>query len=233
MTIGIYKLCFNGTDKVYIGQSIHIEKRYATHLNELKNGTHSYKLQKAYAEYGIPILNILEVIPEQSLDESEELYINKYNSCANGYNTANRSAGGISIGENNGLSKYSNKQIIEAVELIVEFPDISLKIVADTLDISWDTIKQIARGTQYKWLADIIPETYNKLMALKGTRASVSNSAKGKGKVYPLIMSPIGELFNVENCKVFAEQHELQQSNLIQVLNGNRKTHKGWKLAPK
>ena len=131
------------------------------------------------------------------------------------------------------LKKYSNEQIIEAVELMVQFPDISLKIVSDILNISWDTLKQIARGTQYKWVEKVIPDTYKNLMLLKGTRASTGNSAKGKGIVYPLIVSPTGELFNIENCKVFSEQHGLQQSNLIQVLNGNRKTHKGWKLAPK
>lgn len=233
MTRGIYKLHFTGTDKVYIGQSINIEKRYVTHLNELKNNRHSYKLQKAYAEYGIPSIDILEIVLIDNLDAIEEKYINKYDSCTNGYNTTTKAAGGTSIGEDNGLSKYSNKQIIEAVELMVEFPEISLKVISETLDISWDTVKQIARGAQYKWLSNIIPETYTKLMSLKGTRASTSNSAKGKSKAYPLILSPTGEVFNVENCKVFAEQHGLQQSNLVQVLNSNRATHKGWKLAPK
>jgi len=36
MTIGIYKLVFEGTDKVYIGQSICIEKRFNNHLCELR-----------------------------------------------------------------------------------------------------------------------------------------------------------------------------------------------------
>lgn len=233
MTRGIYKLSFNGTNKVYVGQSIDIEKRFTTHLNELKNGTHSHKLQKAYFEYSMPTLNILENVPVLDLDLFEEKYIQQYNSCIDGYNTTGKAAGGVSLGENNGLSKYSNEQIIEAVELMVQFPDISLKIVSDILNISWDTLKQIARGTQYKWVEKVIPDTYKNLMLLKGTRASTGNSAKGKGIVYPLIVSPTGELFNIENCKVFSEQHGLQQSNLIQVLNGNRKTHKGWKLAPK
>lgn len=233
MTQGIYKLIFKGTNKVYIGQSINIESRYTTHLNELKNKSHSHKLQEAYSQYGVPELYILEESALDNLDTLEEYYIEQYSSVLHGFNSSAKASGGVSLGENNGRSKYSNEQIIEAVELMVEFPDISLKVLSDNIGISWDTLKQISRGTQYKWLKDIIPKTYDKLMSMKGTRYSNSNSAKGKNKVYPAILSPLGTIYKVENCKVFCDIHNLQQSNLVQVLNGNRLSHKGWKLAPK
>jgi group I intron endonuclease len=233
MTQGIYKLVFNGTDKVYIGQSVNIETRYTTHLNELRNKSHSRKLQQAYAEYGIPELCILEENVFDNLDDLEEYYIKQYSSVSHGFNSSSKASGGVSLGENNGRSKYSNEQIIEAVQLMVEFPDISLKVLSDNIGISWDTLKQIARGSQYKWLEDTIPETYDKLISLKGTRFSTSNSAKGKNKEYPTVLSPLGTLHKIENCKIFCDIHNLQQSNLVQVLNGNRLSHKGWKLAPK
>ena len=44
MTIGIYLLRFNGTHKVYVGQSINIEKRYTDHLYVLKRGLGTYKM---------------------------------------------------------------------------------------------------------------------------------------------------------------------------------------------
>jgi len=145
MAQGIYKLIFKNTNKVYIGQSIHIDKRFATHLNELKNGTHSIKLQEAYNLYGIPDLVILEEVLEENLDTAEERYIQLFNSVSNGFNSTHSASGGVSLGENNGRSKYSNTQIIEAVELMVEFPDISLKVLANTLNISWDTIREEQR----------------------------------------------------------------------------------------
>ena len=231
MTRGIYKLVFKNTDKVYIGQSINIETRYSTHLNELKNKTHSKKLQDAYTLYGIPSLVILEESLLDNLNSLEEYYIQKYDTVLCGFNTSAKACGGVSLGENSGVSKYSNKQIIEAVELMVEFSDISLKVLSDNIDISWDTLKQIYRGTQYKWLKDVIPETYNKMILLKGTRKSKSNSIKGKGKEYPLLLSPLNTLHKVDNCKTFSELHGLQQSNLLQLLKGKRVSHKGWKLA--
>lgn len=233
MTQGIYKLVFKNTDKVYIGQSINIETRYTTHLNELRNKTHSYKLQQAYLLYGVPELVIVEETLVGNLNTLEEHYIQKYDSVLNGFNTSDKACGGVSLGENNGSSKYSNEQIIEAVELMVEFSDISLKVLSDNIGVSWETLKQISRGNQYKWLKEVIPETYNKMLLLKGTRKSSSNSIKGKGIEYPLLISPLNTLHKVENCKTFSELHGLQQSNLLQVLRGNRTSHKGWKLAPK
>ena len=155
----------------------------------------------------------------------------KYSSVLQGFNSTNKAAGGVSLGENSGCSKYSNNQIIEAVELMVAFPDISLRVLSDTLEISWDTIKQISRGVQYKWLKDVIPETYEQLLSLKGTRASTSNSAKGKGKTYPAIQSPSGEIYCIANVKAFSEVHGLYPSNLLLVLKGTRKSAQGWKLA--
>lgn len=40
MTKGIYQLSIPGCDKVYIGRSSNIEKRYLQHLNLLKKGKH-------------------------------------------------------------------------------------------------------------------------------------------------------------------------------------------------
>ena len=44
MTIGIYRLVFKDTDKCYIGQSVHIEKRFKDHLNSFKTETATTKL---------------------------------------------------------------------------------------------------------------------------------------------------------------------------------------------
>ncbi len=41
MTCGIYKLGFNGTDLVYIGQSENIESRYGSHIFNMARGRHT------------------------------------------------------------------------------------------------------------------------------------------------------------------------------------------------
>lgn len=43
MESGIYKIVCNATQGVYIGQSIDVDNRLKTHLNELKNNNHCNK----------------------------------------------------------------------------------------------------------------------------------------------------------------------------------------------
>lgn len=53
MESGIYKIVCNATQGVYIGQSIDVDNRLKTHLNELKNNNHCNKeLQEDFNTYG-------------------------------------------------------------------------------------------------------------------------------------------------------------------------------------
>lgn len=90
--IGIYKITNKITGKCYIGESINITSRWNRHLKELISNTHhSYKLQKAFNEYGIKNFNfeILEILNSYNKTEIlkiEKEYIDSYNSIENGYN---------------------------------------------------------------------------------------------------------------------------------------------------
>lgn len=53
MTIGIYQIKNKINGKVYIGQSINIEKRLKRHLNDLRKLKHrNQHLQNAFNKYG-------------------------------------------------------------------------------------------------------------------------------------------------------------------------------------
>ena len=80
--IGIYKIINLKNDKIYVGQSIHIEKRWIDHKCTLRKGIHRNQyLQNAWNKYGenafkheiIEECNILE------LDEKEIYWIKYYN----------------------------------------------------------------------------------------------------------------------------------------------------------
>ena len=43
MTCGIYKLVFNGTAKIYIGQSLNIESRYRDHVYFLNKNENKFQ----------------------------------------------------------------------------------------------------------------------------------------------------------------------------------------------
>lgn len=92
MKIGIYQIRNIINNKVYIGSSIHIIKRFREHKNLLKRERHhSLHLQNAWNEYGEQnfIFEILEEVGEENLlFEREQYWMDKNMSYKqeNGYN---------------------------------------------------------------------------------------------------------------------------------------------------
>lgn len=84
MSIGIYKITNLYNNKVYIGQSVHIERRWQEHCCN-----HSSVISKAIRKYGKENF-LFEIIEECNIDllnERENFWINYYNSYVpNGYN---------------------------------------------------------------------------------------------------------------------------------------------------
>jgi group I intron endonuclease len=95
--VGIYKITNKINNKVYIGESQNIERRWEEHKEHLKeNKHHSYKLQQDYNTYGEENF-IYEVVEEISSNIKlsvrqllciifEDKYIKQYNSIEQGYN---------------------------------------------------------------------------------------------------------------------------------------------------
>lgn len=86
---GIYKITCVPTGECYIGQSVCIARRWATHKRELKNNVHyNIHLQRAYNLYGEKnfTYEILEQCPAKKLDERERFYISMFDSFNHGFN---------------------------------------------------------------------------------------------------------------------------------------------------
>ncbi len=236
MTIGIYCLEFEGTNKVYIGQSNNIENRFYQHKYKLKNNTNSEKLLEAFKVYGYPKLKVLLECTENELNDNENTAIEVFNSVLNGFNTYDESRGRTNHvglrGITNPNSKYSKEQIIEVFNLLVEEQHLTSMNIASITGVSVYTVRSISCLNEYKWLEQEYPNKYNILIRIKGMKNKAQKfSSKALGKNNPPIVSPTGEVFyNITNIKEFAKQHNLQATNLGAVLNGNRKSHKGWKI---
>lgn len=91
--VGIYKIVNKVNNKVYIGQSIHLEERKIQHWSKLRNNkSHNYHLQQAWNKYGEDSFEFIILLEckKDELDEKEEFFISLYNaldiSC--GYNVA-------------------------------------------------------------------------------------------------------------------------------------------------
>ena len=89
MSIGIYKITNLLNNKVYIGQSVDIEKRWSTHKSELTNNYHyNAHLQSAWNKYGEDNFDfsIIEECDLNQLNDREIYWVSKYDSYKNGYN---------------------------------------------------------------------------------------------------------------------------------------------------
>jgi group I intron endonuclease len=103
--IGIYRIKNKLNDKCYYGSSKNIEKRWKTHLNQLRDKKHiNCILQNAWNKYGEDsfIFEIVEECELKNLFETEQKYID---TCGD-YNIGLKASGGDNI------SKNPNKNII-------------------------------------------------------------------------------------------------------------------------
>jgi len=91
MTCGIYSILNTQNGKIYVGQSVRIESRFAHHKWELKSNRHiNYHLQSSFNKYGEDVFefNVLEECEPSKLNDNEIWWIEYFNSTDrdNGFN---------------------------------------------------------------------------------------------------------------------------------------------------
>lgn len=231
MTIGIYRLIFNNTDKCYIGQSINIENRYKQHLNSFIVGNANSKMQEAYLLFGLPILDILCECSPGELNRTEAEAIEIFDSVNTGFNIYSSANIVPSYrGQEHPRSKHTNQEILNVAELLSCPTNTGLEISRIT-GVSLDIIQDIASLDSHGWIQDENPEVYQKLIDLRGKRKNPRDASK-RGITYPSVVSPNGIIYsNISNLKKFCEEHNLQRSNFRRMLRGRNKICVGWKLA--
>ena len=110
--IGIYKITNVQNNKIYVGQSNDIYRRFYEH--QTKGESSRIPVDVAIQKYGKNSFTyeVLEECTIDELNEKETFWIKKLNAIKDGYNC---SEGGDqqSIGENNGRSKLTEKDVIE------------------------------------------------------------------------------------------------------------------------
>ena len=140
MTTGIYKIENRVNGKIYIGQSTHIEKRWAEHCKASSNSLISQAIQK----YGKENFNfqILEEIKDlKLLNQIEAKYIRSFNSLVpNGYN--------IVLADNQEHHQFSKYDQITFLEIInqIKNTNLSFKEIAQNYDLDISMIYYLNRG---------------------------------------------------------------------------------------
>ena len=223
---------------VYIGRSLNIEQRYRGHLSDLRSGKSSKKLIEAYNKYGPPKLDI--ICEETDLEKQKLLeveYIRDYNSYIEGLNST---LGGEDIlcGELNNACKYTNAQLGTVLQYLANNPSMTLEEVSSITGVNKNTIAGVSAGTMHLWLKQEYSDLHSKMLGNKHIRrehslANLTDEFRFKPllNVLPTLVSPDGIEYNiVGSISEFARNNNLHLGNLSSVINGRRKSHKGWKL---
>ena len=176
--IGIYKITNLLNNKMYIGQSNNIQRRFSEH--SYKGAESRIVLDSAIKKYGKDNFSfeVLEECSKELLNERETYWIKFYNSVEIGYNL---SYGGDSQsqGENNGRALVSEEDVknIRLAYLAKE----RRKVVYEKYKnkITFSTFARIWDGTQW---SHIMPEVYNEesktYFSKQATNGELSDKAK-------------------------------------------------------
>jgi len=142
--IGIYKIENKVNGKIYIGQSIHIERRFQEHCRDSSTSL----ISKAIKKYGKDNFSF-EIIEECSIEELnklEEYYIRSYNSVVpHGYNIAEPN--------NNDVYLYTwmdKDKVCHVIDDILN-TDMSFNEIAKKYNISYRAVYYINSGETHRF----------------------------------------------------------------------------------
>lgn len=150
MSIGIYKIENLLNHKVYIGQSLHIEKRWQEHCRPSKNSVISNAIKK-YGKNNFSFQIVEECDPSQ-LDEREVYYIQFYNSLTpNGYNIKTTLDNRVQVFKNYDIEVFGN--IINDIKN----SSLSFQEIADKYSLDLSMIYYLNHGTYHTIPGEVYP----------------------------------------------------------------------------
>ena len=181
--VGIYKITNQVNQKIYIGQSNNIERRFSQHKSPYEQERYSEKpLYKAFAKYGIEnfTFEIIEECSSELLDEKEKHWISTLHSLVhqNGYNIT--SGGDGNSDDNHPRHKLTMEDVID-IRTRYNNHERCREVEALYKDrIGHSGFSKIWKGETQ---ADVMPEVYtyeNKQFHLHNTGQKGSSNGRSK-----------------------------------------------------
>ena len=201
--IGIYKITNKLNNKIYIGQSNNITRRFSEH--QTKGSSSRIPVDEAIQKYGKENFSfeIIEECPLDKLNERESYWINYYDTVVNGYNC---SIGGDfqSIGENNGraiLTEQDVKIIRQAYNEHKRRKDV-YKLFENK--ISFNTFAGIWDGSTW---SHIMPEVFTEENKLFYSKQATNGDKSPMSKFTNEEVINIRERYVNENAKQIYENY--------------------------
>ena len=137
MSIGIYKITDLTNNKIYIGQSIHVQQRFSQHKRK-----HNNLIDKAIKEKGVQNFSF-EIIQECNIEElnKKEIYwIEYFDSMNSGYN---KTSGGS---YNTDAYIFLDKTIVDSIKQDLKTTTKEIKLIALQYEVDKSTIYRINTG---------------------------------------------------------------------------------------
>ena len=171
MKQGIYLIENLINHKKYIGQSIHIEKRWKDHQTLYKDHFENCPLlYKAFEKYGVQnfSFSILEEVADKNqLTQKETEYIILLNTLSpNGYNCV------LPSELNKGINNYKNKLTLEQVNTIkfqLKNTETAINVIAEQYQVAFSTIYRINKGEIWSDSNESYPLRLSNDLARKGS----------------------------------------------------------------
>lgn len=218
---GIYSISCDQEDRVYIGSSVDIDRRWREHRRMLSNETHHCAaLQEAWDAYGDEsfIFEVLELC--ENIVLAEQSWLDKHiNHC---YNTSLQASNPMANPEvaqkqlqtmrQNGsrnTQKLTEQQVLEIVELLRV--GAKVKDIADAYMVSIDCIYQIQSGLKWSYLT--------------GIDYASSTSRKHRLTEADVIQIKLRLRDTDDTAERIAQDYRVQQSTIAAIRIGRRWAH--------
>lgn len=120
MIKALYKITNNINGKIYIGQSIHPNRRWIEHKTCALNHQDELPIHNAIAKYGVEAFSFEILEWSEQYDQREKDLIAQYNSLApNGYNILDGTSNNpVMYGEDHPRNTLTNEQVKQIIQLL-------------------------------------------------------------------------------------------------------------------
>lgn len=231
--IGVYQIKCTGNNKVYVGGSICIQRRWKEHTYQLRNNRHhSSRLQNSWNKYGADKFefSILEEILENELIQTEQKWIDEKEAFSREKGLNNRQEADTGAWSAKRLSKT----------YIITYPDGKEQTIKNLSKFCRDNgLNQgaLSAVTRHKanhhksYHCRLNIETLEQWQAKRqdylDNRPPKKHPSKKRKSSWEITF-PNGEKEVIKSLTDFCKQYNLSQGNMTEVAYGKRKQHKGF-----
>lgn len=221
MQKAIYKITNLLNGKLYIGQSVHPDRRWWEHCNRAKRKIDDYPIHLAIAKYGTENFKMDILEWTEDYDNKEIYYIQFYNSlCPNGYNVAN---GGNSVSLSGEFNPRNTILDTTVQEIIKELQSslISDKEIAKKYNTTDKIVADINHGRTHKQENITYPIrikngrqrlTEQQMLKIKGLLRNTNLSYQEIANIYNVTKSNIAQINHGRSFKRSGEEYPIRRT---------------------